>query len=87
MKITENQLRSIIKKEVSRSLNESVAHGSELDTLIDSCKSQWMVLENDAPDFDWEMQVDRACRALESAIIRACDSIENQLIDGEFYRK
>jgi hypothetical protein len=79
--------------EKKRRLKESIASGAELEALMGACADQWHSLADadDDPSIGavgsdgWDEQVQVAVDELRQRIVDACDEIEQQLIDGQFY--
>lgn len=97
MKITTNQLRQIIREEVSkvRRINEVSAGpvgSAELQTLLDVVCDGWKSQFNPRdPSMDaaggksvWEHQCDMACDDLGMKIEELIMQVEKELHDGQF---
>ena len=98
MKITTNQLKQIIREEVSkvRRINEVSAGpvgSAELQTLLDAVCDGWKSqFDSSDPSMDaaggksaWEAQCEMACERLGEKIEEAIMQVESDLHDGQFY--
>lgn len=100
MRITQAQLRRIIREERSR-LREGFdpqqlmgmgAGGAAMATAIDEIRGEWMMIGEADPDMalrpggnaGWEQQVDEAIGSLAEQVMNAVNEVEEGLINGDY---
>jgi hypothetical protein len=66
---------------------EQTSVDSAVVALLDSCKNEWTNLGEPVNPSTWPKEIERAILNLNDSIIKAIESTESKLIEGEFYSK
>ncbi len=66
---------------------EQTSVDSSVVALLDSCKNEWTNLGDPVNPQTWPKEIERAILSLNDAIIKAIESTQEKLIEGEFYSK
>lgn len=100
MRITQAQLRRIIREERARlreefdpeQLRGMGAGGAAMQTAINEIRGEWMMIGEADPDMamrpggyaGWEQQVNEAISSLTEQIMNTVNEVEDGLINGDF---
>jgi len=68
-------------EEEESTLNSSVV------SLLESCKTEWTNLGEPVNPGTWPKEIERAVLALNDSVIKAIESIQGKLVEGEYYIK
>lgn len=98
MRVTESQLRKLIRTEVVRRLHEGSLGGDTrgqimfIQDCIETVREQWVDMYNEGdPSMEalgeqaWQEQVEQACEALEEKWLADLNEVFQALTNGEYY--